>query len=100
MDGGSTFSHIHSFLSGEFVVDYACSEQRVAFLTSAGRLFHSRPQSIQIVEFEGTTPLLRNTSKLMFDSTGELNAIHIGTENQTIIISTAISLVSHGKVAT
>lgn len=94
MDGGVTFSHIHSFPNGESVIDFDLSEQRVAFLTSSGQFYHSRPRSYQILELSW---ILQNVSKLVFDSTGELNAIGFHIENGTIV-STTVPLVSNEEV--
>ena len=101
MDGGLTFSQIHSFSSGEFVVDFDHSEQRIAFLTSAGRLYHSRPRSYQIIELELDLALRNGSSllgsSLLFDSTGELNAVGLHGENGTIA-SVTIPLIPNEKV--
>jgi hypothetical protein len=97
-DGGLTYSRIHSFSNGESVVGFADSEQRVAFLTSAGRLYHSRPRSYQMLELELDLHVaLQNVSSLLFDSTGQLTAIGLHAENGTIA-SLTIPLVSSDKV--
>ena len=96
MDGGLTFHRIHSFLNGESTIDFGYSEQRVAFLTSNGQLYHSRPRSYQMLELD---LILQNVSKLLFDSTGELNAIGLHTENGSIA-SVTIPFVSNEKVNT
>ena len=98
VDRGSTFTLIHSFMIGEFVVDYDRSEQRVAFLTNTGRLYHSRPQAYQIIETQEIDLIVQNVSQLVFDSLGELNAISVLVENRTIL-STAIPLVSNDRVS-
>lgn len=94
VDGGITFHCLHSFSSGESVIDYDHSVQRVAFLTSAGRLYHSRPRSYQMLKLDLT---LENVSSILFDSTGELSAIGLDAENGTIA-SVTIPLVSAEKV--
>ena len=94
MDGGITYHHIHSFPNDESVTDFDLSEQRVAFLTSSGQLYHSRPRSYQMLEL---SLILQNVCKVVFDSTGELNAIGLHTENGTIV-SMAIPLVSYEEV--
>ena len=99
VDGGITFNRVHSFVVGEFIVNCDHSKQRIACLTSAGRLYHSRPRTYQMIELEGADSLLlQNTSRLVFDSLGELNGIGINTENGTIV-STAIPLVFDEKVS-
>lgn len=98
IDGGTTFNHVHSFMFGEFIVNCDHSEQRIACLTSTGRLYHSRPRTYQMIELEiADSLLLQNTSRLVFDSLGELNAIGINNENGAIV-STAIPLVFNEKV--
>ena len=97
MDGGSTFNHLRSFPLGEYVVNIDHSEQRVVYLTNTGVLYHSRPQSYQILELEQVDVTLQNVSQLVFDSTGQLNAITIDAENGTIQ-SEAIPLVLNEKV--
>ena len=94
VDGGLTFHHIHSFSNGESVIDFEHSEQRVAFLTGTGRLYHSRPRSYQTLELDSS---LQNVSNLLFDSTGELNAIGTHTENGTIA-SVTVPLVTADEV--
>ena len=81
MDGGLTFSRIHSFSNDEFIIDCDHNEQRIVFLTSTGRLYHTRPRSLRILELD---LILHNTTELVFDSTGELNAISLDAENGTI----------------
>ena len=94
VDRGLTFHRIHSFSNGESIIDFDYSEQRIAFLTSTGRLYHSRPRSYQMLELD---LILQNVSKLLFDSTGALNAIGIHTENGSIA-SVTIPFVSNEKV--
>ena len=100
VDGGSTFNQIYSFTDGESIVDYSYTEQRIAFLTDTGTVYHSRPRSYKVLELEATTPpmlLNASTSRLVFDSTGQLNAIGVDAENGTIVAS-ALPLVSSEKV--
>ena len=94
-DGGSSFQRIHSFSNDESVIDSDHSEQRMAFLSSTGGLYHTRPRALQILRL-GSIP--RNASKLVFDSLGELNAIGVHAENKTIV-STTIPLVSSDRVS-
>ena len=96
VDGGLTFHRIHSFSNGESVIDFDYSEQRIAFLTSTGQLYHSRPRSYQMLKLD---LILQNVSKLLFDSEGELDAIGLHAENGTIA-SVTIPLVSAEKVNT
>ena len=84
-------------MNGEFIVDCDHSEQRVAFLTNSGQLYHSRPQAYQIIETQGIDFLTQNVSRLVFDSLGELNAVSILVENGTIL-STTVQFVSSDKV--
>ena len=97
VDGGSTFNQIYSFANGESVVDYDHSGERMAFLTDAGRVYHSRPRSYQVLELEVGALMLHNVSRLVFDSTGQLNAIGVHAENGTVV-ATAIPLLSGEKV--
>ena len=81
-------------------MDYSHTEQRIAFLTDMERVYLSRPRSYQVLELEATTPpvlLNASTSRLVFDSTGQLNAISVDAENGTIVTS-AIPLVAGDKV--
>ena len=94
MDGGLTFSRIYSFSNGESIIDCDHNEQRIMFLTSTGRLYHTRPRSLQILELD---LILHNTTELVFDSTGELNAISLDAENGTIA-SVMIPLSTSEKV--
>ena len=72
-DGGYTFHCLLAVPDGENVVDFDFSDHSLAVLTSTGRVFYGKVNSRQIEELDAVL-LPTNTTKLVFDSSGDLGA--------------------------